>query len=244
MQLELENKTVLVTGASRGIGRDIAAAFVGAGALVYSGCRSKESFDELAAANLNPVMLDVTSQSEFTSVIQSIIEKHGRLDVLVNNAGVASNTPASSLKPEEVDRLIDTNFKGVFYGMQAYYKAQRKSGGIIVNVASILGLVGTPLASVYCGTKGAVVQMTRALAVEWANSGFRVNAVAPGFIDTDMTEVMKKRDSILTAVLNNIPVKRMGTPRDIAGPVLFLASSLADYMTGHILVVDGGLTAQ
>jgi 3-oxoacyl-[acyl-carrier protein] reductase len=175
--------------------------------------------------------------------MSEIKEKHGRLDCLINNAGVASSTPASALGEEEIAKIIDTNFKAVFQCCQSYYKLQRKAGGNIINIASVLGIVGSSLASVYSGTKGAVISMTKALAIEWANSGFRVNAICPGFIDTDMTEMIKKREAVMQKMLEYIPLKRLGTPADIAAPALMLASEGASYITGQIIVVDGGMTA-
>ncbi len=141
--------------------------------------------------------------------------------------------------------MIDTNFKGVFRACQAYYKLQRKSGGgVIINVSSVLGHVGTKLAAVYCGTKGAVIQMSKALAIEWAGSGFRINALCPGFIDTDMTEMIQKRPQVLEQMNASIPMGRMGQPEDLLGASIFLASDASAYMTGQSLVVDGGFIAQ
>lgn len=240
----VKGKSVLISGASRGIGRAVAKACHEAGMHVFAGVRNEKDFAALKGEGLKPVMLDVTSRAQFAEIIQDVRSQFGRLDVLINNAGIASNKPASGFSEEDTDRMIDTNFKGVFNGMQAYYKTQRKEGGTIINMASLLGIVGTPLASIYCGTKGAVIQMTRALALEWASSGFRVNAIAPGFIDTDMTEMMKKRESVMQSVLKNIPLKRLGNPDDITGAVLFLASSASSYITGQVIVIDGGTSVQ
>lgn len=239
----LENKTVLVTGASRGIGRAIAEGFRDHGAIVYGTGRAPASIEWMAGAGIQGRAADVTAAGAVATVIDEIVAKHGRLDCLLNNAGIASNTPSGSMKEDEMEQIINTNFKGVFRACQAYYKAQRRSGGVIVNTASILGLIGTPLAGVYCGTKGAVIQVTRALAIEWASAGFRVNAIAPGFIDTDMTEMIKKRPSILEKMVSGIPLGRMGKPEDIVGAALYLASDLSAYVTGQVLVVDGGVTA-
>ena len=131
----------------------------------------------------------------------------------------------------------------MFRACQAYYKVQKKAGGCIINVGSILGLVGTSLASVYCGTKGAVVQMTKALAIEWAGNNFRVNAILPGFIETDMTEGMRSRPQVLDGALQMIPMKKLGQPRDLLGAAIYLSSDAASYMTGQNIVVDGGMTA-
>lgn len=240
----LNDKTVLITGASRGIGLGLAKAFVEAGSTVYGGGSSEESAAPLKDLGIHPIKLNVREREDCAKAIQLILEKHGRLDVLVNNAGIASNLPAKAIKEEEMDTMIDINFKGVFRMCQEYYKAQKKFGGVIINVASVLGIIGTPLASVYSGTKGAVLQMTKSLALEWASSGFRVNALCPGFIETDMTRMISDRPKLKEQMNASIPLKRMGVPADLAGAVLFMASELSSYMTGQAIVIDGGLTAQ
>lgn len=240
-------KTVLITGATRGIGRGVASAFADAGWLVYGTGRNVNAghSDDWAKEKLIRLrQADVSDQAGMAAIMAEIKDKHGRLDCLINNAGVASNTPASSLGDDEISSIINTNFRAVFECCQSYYKLQRKAGGNIINISSVLGLVGTSLASVYSGTKGAVISMTKALAIEWANSGFRVNAICPGFIDTDMTEMIKKREAVMQKMLEYIPLKRLGKPEDIAAPALMLASDGAAYITGQIIVVDGGLTAQ
>jgi 3-oxoacyl-[acyl-carrier protein] reductase len=236
-------KTVLITGATRGIGKGLALAFAESGYITYGTGRN---LADTGWADEKKIVLkpaDVTDQAAMAAIMTEIKERHGRLDCLINNAGVASNTPASSLGEEEIAKIIDTNFRAVFQCCQSYYKLQRKAGGNIINISSVLGIVGTSLASVYSGTKGAVISMTKALAIEWANSGFRVNAICPGFIDTDMTEMIKKREAVMQKMLEHIPLRRLGTPEDIAAPALMLASEGASYITGQIIVVDGGMTA-
>jgi len=241
----MAQKTVLITGATRGIGRGIALGFAAAGYQVYGTGRNLEGSEWAKEKGIILKQADVADQPAMAAIMKEIQEKHGRLDCLINNAGVASNTPASGLDEDEIAKIIDTNFKAVFQCCQSYYKMQRKSGGgNIINISSVLGIVGTSLASVYSGTKGAVISMTKALAIEWANSGFRVNAICPGFIDTDMTEMIKKREAVYQKMLEYIPLKRLGTPEDLAAPALMLASDGASYITGQIIVVDGGLTAQ
>jgi 3-oxoacyl-[acyl-carrier protein] reductase len=240
----MAQKTVLITGATRGIGKGVAIAFAEAGWIVYGTGRNLANSEWAAEKKVILKEADVADQPRMAEIMQDIKDKHGRLDCLINNAGVASNTPASALGDEEIAKIIDTNFKAVFTCCQSYYKMQRKSGGgNIINISSVLGIVGTSLASVYSGTKGAVISMTKALAIEWANSGFRVNAICPGFIDTDMTDMLKKRESVMAKMLEYIPLKRLGTPEDIAAPAIMLASDGAAYITGQIIVVDGGLTA-
>ncbi len=244
MKLDFSGKTILVTGASRGIGRALALGFRDAGGIVYGTGTKDASVAWMAGEKMEGRAVDVTDSGKMAAVIQEISAKHGKLDVLVNNAGIATNTPASAIKDADMERMIDVNFKGVFRACQAFYKAQKKNGGgAIVNVASILGLVGFPLSAVYCGTKGAIVQMTKALALEWASSGFRINALCPGFIDTDMTEMIKQKESLMEWYKTVIPMKRLGQPEEMVGPTLFLASDAASYMTGQTLVVDGGIVA-
>lgn len=237
------NKTVLITGATRGIGKALALGFAQAGYTVYGTGRRLDHTIWAADKNIVLWQADVTEQKIMEEIISEIKQKNGKLDVLINNAGIASHTPASSLTAFEITEIVDINFKAVFHASQTYYKLHRKAGGNIINIASVLGMVGTSMASVYSGTKGAVIAMTRALSIEWANSNFRVNAICPGFIDTDMTEMIKKRESVMQKMLEFIPMKRLGKPEDLVAPALFLAGDGSAYMTGQTLVIDGGLTA-
>lgn len=240
---DVSNKTVLITGASRGIGRALALGFREAGSIVYGTGSKIESVEWMSGENLQGRAADVTAIDSMAAVIDEIVEKHGRLDCLINNAGISANTPASAFKEEQMEHMLNTNFKGVFRTCQAYHKAHRKRGGVIINMSSVLGFVGTPLASVYCGTKGAVIQLTRALAVEWAGSNFRINAICPGFIDTDMTKMITDKPKVLEQMHGTIPMKRLGQPEDLVGAAIFLASNASSYMTGQILVLDGGMTS-
>jgi 3-oxoacyl-[acyl-carrier protein] reductase len=240
----VKDKTIIITGASRGIGKTLAEGFRDAGAIVYGTGSRPASVEWMAGSGIHGRAADMTEPGAIGAVIQEVYEKHGRLDCLINNAGIATNTPSMGFKEEDMERMIDTNFKGVFRACQAYYKLQRKSGGgVIINVSSVLGHVGTTLAAIYCGTKGAVVQMTKALAIEWAGTGFRLNALCPGFIDTDMTEMIQKRPAVLEKMLETIPMRRMGKPEDLLGAAIFLASDASVYMTGQSLIVDGGFVA-
>ena len=240
---DMTGRTVLITGASRGIGRALALGFRDAGAIVYGTGSRPESVAWMAAEQLQGRSADVALPGTMDPVIDEIRKKHGRLDCLINNAGVAANTPASGFREDELAQMVEINFKGVFRACQAYYRAQRKEGGNIINVSSVLGMVGTKLASVYCGTKGAVLNMSRALALEWSNNGFRVNVLCPGFIDTDMTTMIKARPEILKQLEAAVPLKRLGRPDDLIGAAIFLAADASAYVTGQAIVVDGGYTA-
>lgn len=246
MIFDLKDKVILITGVSRGIGRALAKGFVEHNAIVYGTVRKESYFPELEKEKIHPILFDVRDFSKIEEVLKNIYEKHSRLDCLINNAGISSNTPASMFKPEEVQSIIQTNFEAVFYLCQGYYKMQKKykaKEGCIINISSVLGLVGTMLASVYSGTKGAVLQLTKSLAIEWANANIRVNAICPGFIETEMTENIQKKEDLLKKLIENIPLKRLGKPEDIIGSALFLASDYAKYITGQYIVIDGGMTA-
>lgn len=239
----VEGKTILVTGASRGLGKSMALGLKEQGAIVYGTGSKPESVEWMEKEGIIPCVADMRVLGSVGEHIQKIRDTKGRLDVLINNAGVASNTPASHFKEEEMNSIIGTNFTGLFSACQAYYKVHKKEGGNIINVASVVALVGTPLASIYSGTKGAVVAMTRALAIEWINNNYRVNAVCPGFFDTDMTSMIKDKPHVMEQLAGIIPMKRMGKPEEILGIIQYLSSSASTYVTGQTFVVDGGLVA-
>ncbi|MFN3604887.1 MAG: SDR family NAD(P)-dependent oxidoreductase [Leptonema sp. (in: bacteria)] len=243
---DLTNKVVLITGANRGIGRALARGFVKHNAIVLGSIRDKSHIEELEKENIHTILLDVREFDRLEEVMSSIYEKYQKIDCLINNAGISYNKPASMLKKEEVKNIIQTNFEAVFYLCQSYYKLQKKykvQEGNIINISSVLGFVGTILASVYSGTKGAVLQLTKSLAIEWANSNIRVNAICPGFIETDMTEHIQNKTEFTKKLIETIPLRRLGKPEDIVGAALFLASDYSKYITGQYIVVDGGMTA-
>ncbi|MGE8720385.1 SDR family NAD(P)-dependent oxidoreductase [Leptospira terpstrae] len=241
---DVNGKTILITGASRGIGKTLALGFRDAGAIVYGAGSRPESIEWMSKEGINGVVLDVRNEGAAFEVIGQIKTKHGRLDTLINNAGIATNTPASGFKEEELQNIVQTNYVGVFRNCQAYYKHHKKEGGNIINVASVLGMVGSKLASVYSGTKGAVITLSKALAIEWCNNGYRVNVICPGLIDTEMTDMIKDKEFIMKQVLAGIPMGRLGKPEEILGAAIYLASDSSSYMTGQCIVLDGGLTAQ
>jgi 3-oxoacyl-[acyl-carrier protein] reductase len=185
---------------------------------------------------------DVNKMNIMKKLIAEISEKHGRLDCLINNAGTSSNRPASGLKEDDIRGMITTNFESAFKLCQVYYKSHRKKGGNIINIASIAGLIGGFIMSVYSGTKGAVIQMTKSLAVEWAGSNFRVNAICPGFTETEMTEAIRNNKKAYDSYLQIIPMKRMAKPEEMLGAAVYLASDASSYVTGTTIVVDGGLS--
>jgi NAD(P)-dependent dehydrogenase (short-subunit alcohol dehydrogenase family) len=187
---------------------------------------------------------DVTKVEDFRKVIRTVVELWGKIDILVNNAGTAITQKAVDLTEEEWDRVVDLDLKSVFFCAQAAAREMitRKSGKII-NVASILGLVGGNGLVPYCAAKGGVVNLSRALASEWAKQGIQVNALCPGYVITDINKDKLSDDKVQAFLLSKTPAGRLGTVGDMTGAVLFLASSVSDYMTGQALTVDGGWTA-
>jgi 3-oxoacyl-[acyl-carrier protein] reductase len=240
---DITGRTVLITGASRGIGKAMAEGFLEAGAIVYGTGSKEDSIQWMNGSGLEGRVADVSKDGTMLPIIEEIKSKHGKLDCLINNAGIAVNTPASGFKNDEIYKIIDTNFVGLFKACQAYYKTHRMIGGNIINISSVLGLVGYSLSSIYSGTKGAAIQLTKSLAAEWINNNFRVNAICPGFIDTDMNKMIKDKPSVMEKVNQGIPMKRLGDSEDLTGAAIYFASDASKYVTGQIIVVDGGLTS-
>ncbi|MFO7870765.1 MAG: 3-oxoacyl-ACP reductase family protein [Kiritimatiellia bacterium] len=245
--MEFNNKTVLVTGGARGIGRAIVESFCAAGARVivnYNTSREKaESLvRELASRGCEAEACgaDVSDSKAVEKMIDELGEKHGNLDILVNNAGIRKDGFIAMLGEEDWDRVMEVNLKGLYNTCKWASRLMiRQRRGKIVNLASVSGLKGVPGQTGYSAAKGGVISFTRSLAAELAPYGIQVNAVAPGFVETDMTgdmEEMKKE------ILGRIPAGRFGKAEDVAESVLFFASPGADYITGQTLVVDGGLT--
>lgn len=243
----LENKAALVTGASRGIGRATALALAGAGARVavnyaHSPDLAEAVVGEIEAAGGEAfaVGADVAEPAEVEAMARVVLDRFGRLDILVNNAGITRDNLVLRMKDEDWDAVVDTNLKGTFNTIRAFSRSMiRQRGGRIINVTSVVGLVGNPGQANYCAAKAGVIGLTRAMARELASRGITVNAVAPGFISTDMTGALAA--GAREDLLQRIPLGRPGTPEDVAGAIVFLASEAASYITGHVLVVDGGL---
>ncbi len=243
----LENKVALVTGASRGIGREIALTLAGYGAAVivnYNG--SKERADEVvemitaAGGRAVAVQADVASADGVSGLFEEALQSFGRVDILVNNAGITKDNLILKMSEEEYDAVMDTNLKGAFLCMKQAAKLMLKQkGGRIINISSISGIIGNAGQANYCAAKAGMIGMTKALARELGSRGITVNAVAPGFIETEMTD--KLPEQIKTGMLAQIPLKRAGAVKDIAEAVAFLASERASYITGQTLQVNGGM---
>lgn len=247
---ELEGKTVIVTGGSKGIGKDIARTFAELGANVAISGRNKEALNdaltELHHFNRKCIAVsgDLSDIKEVRRLIDVAAETFGTVDVLINNAGVNIAKPAMEVTEEDWDTVLDLNLKSAFFASQAAakYMLEQRSGRII-NIASQMAFVGYIKRAAYCSSKGGLVQMTKALAVEWAKQGINVNAVAPTFIETELTAKMFEDEAFKRDVESRILLDGLSQPKDISGAVLYLASDLANFVTGETIKVDGGWTA-
>jgi 3-oxoacyl-[acyl-carrier protein] reductase len=245
--VKLEGKVALVTGASRGIGREIALEFAREGADVavnYAGSEEKarEVAEEIKAMGREAflVQCDVSNSQAVQDMIKSVVDHFGGIDILVNNAGITRDNLILRMKEEEWDAVINTNLKGVFLCTKAAARAMmKKRSGRIINISSIVGITGNLGQANYVAAKSGVIGLTKTTAKEFASRGITVNAIAPGFISTDMTEDLPEEAK--EAMLKQIPLARMGEPKEIARVALFLASPDSSYMTGQILRVDGGM---
>jgi 3-oxoacyl-[acyl-carrier protein] reductase len=234
----LEGKLALVTGASRGIGRAIALELAAAGAQVVVGYRSGAAEAESLAAEIGgrAVEADVADPEQAAG----LVEEAGDLDILVNNAGLTRDGLIARMSDEDWRTVLDTNLGGVFYTCRAAARGMmRRRSGAIVNLTSVVGLHGNPGQTNYAASKAGIIGFTKSLARELAPRGVRANAVAPGYIQTALTDVLP--EDVQQAILTNTPLARLGSPEDVAGAVRFLCSDEASFVTGEVLLVDGGL---
>jgi NAD(P)-dependent dehydrogenase (short-subunit alcohol dehydrogenase family) len=235
---DLSGQVALVTGANRGLGHDIALALEGAGATAVSGVRGDEAPTE-------SVNLDLRDVSSIRAAVDDVVKRHGKLDVLVNNAGLGTNHDALDATEEEWDELMAVNLRGLFFASQAAARHMVPAGyGRIVNMSSQAAHVGIRRHAAYSASKGGVELLTKVLALEWGPHGVTVNAVAPTFIRTPGTAERLDRPEFLKDVLSRIPIGRVGTTTEVAAAVIFLASPAAGLVNGTSIVLDGGWTAQ
>lgn len=243
----LAGKVALVTGASRGIGKAIACKLAREGAKViinYNGSKEKaeavKSEIEAAGGQAEVYQCDVSDYTACETFIQTVIKEEGRLDILVNNAGITKDGLLMKMSEEDFDKVLDTNLKGAFNTIRfASRQMLRQKGGRIINMSSVVGVSGNAGQANYAASKAGVIGLTKAAARELASRGITVNAIAPGFIETDMTDVLS--DKVKEASEAQIPLGHFGKPEDVAAAAAFLASEEAGYITGQVLHVDGGM---
>jgi len=251
--MELRDKVAIVTGARRGMGRTHALALAKAGAKVVvadislEDCQKVVKEIEKNKGEALAVKCDVAKKEEVDEMVKKAVEKFGKVDILVNNAGICQFKPFLDLTEEEWDRTLNINLKGYFLCAQAAAKEMvKQKSGVIINIASVaMGQVGVGIPNIvhYCASKGGVVGMTEALAVELAPYNIRVNAISPGMIETPMIDPIKKDPKVAEAMLDRVPMKRVGKSEEVSNLVLFLASDKSSYMTGSTVVIDGGWLA-
>ncbi|SMF16699.1 NAD(P)-dependent dehydrogenase, short-chain alcohol dehydrogenase family [Azospirillum oryzae] len=247
VSIDLTGKTALVTGASSGLGRHFAGVLAKAGARVALAARRTDALAETRAAieaaggSAVVVAMDVTDPASVTAAVGEAWDALGRIDILVNNAGVTATRPFLDMSEEEWDRVVDTNLTGCARVARAVAQRMRddKQGGAIVNIASILGMRVAGQVSSYIAAKGGLVQLTKAMALELARYGIRVNALCPGYVETELNADFFASDAG-KALVKRIPQRRLGRLADLDGPLLLLASDAGAYMTGSVLAVDGG----
>lgn len=247
----LDGKVAIVTGGSRGIGKAAAkglAVFGANVAILGRNPKTEETVSEIQAIGRKAIFIptDIGDVAQSRAGVRRTVDEFGTVDILVNNAGIALMHPAEEISPEEWDSVMAVNLRGMFFAAQAVAQVliSQKKPGRIINIGSIFGIVGSEIGvSVYHATKGAIVNLTRALACEWARYGILVNCIGPGFIVTDMTQALREAPHLGEAIQNRHALKRFGKPEEIVGAVIFLASDASTFVTGENLFVDGGYTA-
>jgi 3-oxoacyl-[acyl-carrier protein] reductase len=247
MKLDLSGRVALVTGASRGIGRAIASTLAQAGATVVVNYREQQSAAEEAVEAIQAssgtalaVQADISDSADVERLLKTTLDTYGHIDILVNNAGIARDGLLLRMKEEDFDAVVQTNLRGAYLCTRAALRPMMKQrSGRIINVTSVVGLLGNPGQANYAAAKAGLIGFTRSVAREVASRNITVNAVAPGFIVTEMTG--KLDEAAQQAVLGTIPLQRLGQPQDVANLACFLASDMAEYITGQTLSVDGGM---
>ena len=236
----LAGKVAIITGCSRGIGRAIMETFARNGAVVYAVDLMEGGMDDVASGRIIPCYFDICDTKAIVALVQRVKKEQGKIDILVNNAGIMLDSLIPMVTDSQIQKTFEVNVFAMMHFIQYVSKVmKRQHSGSIVNAASIMGISGNYAQMVYAASKGAVIALTKSAAKELSSRGITVNAVAPGYVDTDMTKVLS--DNIRNEILKNIPLQRMGNVEDISNCVAFLASEDASYITGQVISVDGGM---
>jgi gluconate 5-dehydrogenase len=246
---DLSGKVAIVTGASRGLGQYFATALAKAGADLVITSRKlsaltefKKEIESLGRKAL-PVQLDVLSQSDIENMVRVAVKEYGKIDILVNNAGMNIRKPTTEVTQQDWDAVLDTNLKGSFFCTQAVAKEMiKRKYGRIINIGSCTCVFGMEGIAAYCASRGAILSMTRTLAAEWGKYGVTVNVLAPGWFKTAQNAVLYQNKDWVNYITSRIPLNRVGQPHDLDGAVVFLASDASEYITGQMLLIDGGFT--
>jgi len=247
MLISLKEKVAIVTGGSRGIGRGIALALADTGAIVVVNYKGNQAAADEVVATIEAkegqalaIQADIALADDVDRLFKTVLERYGRLDILVNNAGITRDTLLLRMKETDFDAVLDTNLRGAYLCSRAALRPMTKARtGRIINITSVVGLIGNAGQANYSAAKAGLIGFTKAVARKMASRAITVNAIAPGYIETELTAGLG--DQIRTAILENIPLGRLGTPEDIANTVCFLASDYAAYITGQTITVDGGM---
>lgn len=250
--MKLKDKVAVITGASKGIGKGIAIRYAEEGAAVVLASRSEDVLASIArqiqdaGGRALALALDVRSADSVEDVVQKAVKEYGRLDIMVNNAGISMVQPSEELKPEDWQRALETDLFGVFYGCQSAARQMiaQGNGGCIINLTSVYGLVAAPMRAAYCTSKAGANMLTKLLASEWASKNIRVNAIAPGYIRTELVQQLIDRGALpVGAIEKRTPQGRIGEVSDLLALAVLLASDESGFMTGSIVTVDGGWAA-
>lgn len=246
---DLKGKTAIVTGGSTGLGRGMSLGLATAGAdiLLVDHSPSNETLNEISSLGrkTEQLVINLLEEGAVQKVVDKAIEIFGKVDILINNAGIIRRTPAIDFSEKDWDEVMNLNSRVVFFLSQAAAKdMMKRKYGKIINIASLLSFQGGIIVPSYSASKGAVAQITKALANEWAKFGLNINAIAPGYFATNNTKALREDPVRSKSILERIPAERWGTPSDLQGAAIFLASKASDYVNGHVLVADGGWLAR